>query len=73
MFIGRSRQTIVQNTLPLNRNVLGVGRWACAFSAQVLPIELKTAMAKQTNYLENVQFANPEAMLPPFVIKQKRV
>ena len=39
----------------------------------MLAIELKTAMAKQTNNLENVQFANPEATLPPFVIKQKRV
>ena len=56
---------IDQNTPPLNRDVLGVRRWACAFSAQVLAIELKIAMAKQTNYLENVQFANPEAMLPP--------
>ena len=35
----------------------------------MLAIELKTAMAKQTNYLENVQFANPEAILPPLCDK----
>ena len=32
--------TIVQNTPPLNRDVLGVGRWASGFSAQVQAIEL---------------------------------